>query len=139
MNATMKMLILSSLLAAAALPVLGQAQAPDKNTGGTFVHTVFFWLKNPESEADQLKLLEGLTMLRQIPEIQSSYIGVPAPTNRDVIDSSYNLSITFVFDDGVKQDAYQVHPTHLKFIDQYAHLWDRVVVYDAIDAGSPKQ
>ncbi|MCU0324646.1 MAG: Dabb family protein [Spirosomaceae bacterium] len=96
-----------------------------------FVHTVFFWLKNPNSEADQQALHEGLLELATIDLIKTSYVGKPAATNREVIDSTYNFSITFIFDNKEDQDAYQPHPDHKKFIDKCSHLWERVVVYDA--------
>jgi hypothetical protein len=38
-----------------------------------------------------------------------------------------------LFKDKADQDAYQVDPIHLKFVEQYAHLWSRVVVYDSVD------
>jgi len=30
------------------------------------------------------------------------------------------------------QDTYQSHPIHLAFIENYQHLWKKVVVYDGI-------
>lgn len=109
--------------------VLAQETSGQK---GTFVHTVFFWLENPESEEDHAKLFEGLTELSKISEILSGYVGVPAATDRPVIDSSYHFSITFIFENAAAQDAYQVHPDHLLFVENYAHLWSKVVVYDAV-------
>lgn len=97
-----------------------------------FVHTVFFWLNNPDSAADHQALRKGLDHLRLIDYIQESYIGTPADTRRDVIDYSYNLGLTFVFSDKAAQDAYQEHPIHLKFIEDCGHLWQRVQVYDVV-------
>ncbi len=98
-----------------------------------FVHTVFFWLKNPDNTADQQALRAGLEQLRKIAEIKKSWVGRPANTNRPVIDSSYSFSITFVFDNPADQDVYQTHADHLKFIADCAHLWERVQVYDAVE------
>jgi hypothetical protein len=95
------------------------------------VHTVFFWLKNPDREADRQALHDGLGLLKTVPEIKIAYIGAPAATRRPVIDSSYDWSITFVFETASDQDVYQVHPIHLQFIATCAHLWERVQVYDA--------
>lgn len=126
----MKALVLLLLLGLMAPSVEARDTMPPEK--GKFVHTVFFWLKNKDSEADRQKLYEGLTKLSQIELIETAYVGVPATTNRDVIDRSYDFSITFVFPDPETQDAYQVHPDHLKFVEEYGHLWERVVVYDAI-------
>ncbi len=95
------------------------------------VHTVFFWLKNPDSSADRQALRAGLDTLKAIPNISAAYIGAPAATRRPVIDSSYDWSITFVFATAAHQDIYQDHPIHLEFITTCAHLWERVQVYDA--------
>jgi hypothetical protein len=96
-----------------------------------FIHTVFFWLKD-QNEDNKNSLYAGLKKLASINLINQAYIGQPAATNREVIDSSYDLSITFVFDDKSKQDIYQDHPDHLTFIDTCAHLWKQVQVYDAV-------
>lgn len=101
------------------------------NLKSGFVHTVYFWLKNPENEANQQQLLQGLKKLSSIEEIRDAYIGKPAETRREVIDSTYSLSITFVFDNAEDQDVYQSHIEHLKFIDDCSHLWQKVQVYDA--------
>ncbi len=137
----MKYLIFSLLLTTAAGPTLAQRTTvrPEITSidasimnDGNFVHTVFFWLKDKSSDADRRLLYQGLQKLSQIDLIRKGYVGVPAPTNRDVIDRSYDYSITFVFRDKTEQDAYQVHPDHLKFVEDYSHLWERVVVYDAV-------
>ncbi len=96
-----------------------------------FVHTVFFWLKDKTNETDHKALHEGLLELSKIDLIQTAYVGVPADTNRAVIDSSYQFSITFVFDTPEQQAGYQTHPDHLAFVDKCSHLWEKVVVYDA--------
>ena len=57
-----------------------------------FIHHVYFWLKNTDSLEDQAKLIEGLTALAEVPQIQHHYIGTPASTNRGVIDASYAVS-----------------------------------------------
>jgi hypothetical protein len=48
-----------------------------------------------------------------------------------VIDRSYAVSWVLTFDDKADQDAYQVDPIHLRFVDECSPLWERVVVYDS--------
>jgi|SRR6186713_258288 len=99
------------------------------------IHHVFFWLKNPQSKADLNALLQGLNTLRQIEVVRDLHIGIPASTaQRGVVDASYSASELMIFDDIEAQNAYQSHPLHQKFIDECSHLWERVVVYDSIDA-----
>ena len=98
-----------------------------------FVHHVYFWLKNPESKEDRNKLIEGLKKLTAVKTIKSFHIGQPAGTNREVIERSYAISWLLMFNNAADQDSYQSDPIHLKFVDECAHLWSKVVVYDSID------
>lgn len=97
-----------------------------------FVHHVFFWLKNPGSKEDKDQLLKGLQSLQAIRSISSYHIGVPAGTNREVIDSTYSFSWLALFSDREAQDAYQVDPIHIAFVRNCSHLWERVLVYDSL-------
>ncbi len=99
-----------------------------------FIHHVFFTLKNPDSAADKQALIEGLNAMRPIKEIRTIHIGVPASTDREVIDRSYAVSWLLVFDNLEDQDVYQVHPLHKKFVETCSHLWSKVVVYDSVNA-----
>lgn len=99
------------------------------------VHHVFFWLKNPQSQEDLKQLLAGIKSLEAIETVRGMHVGVPASTEkREVIDSSYSASELLFFDDLAGQDAYQVHPIHQKFVQDHAHLWSKVVVYDSVTA-----
>lgn len=99
----------------------------------TFLHHVFFWLKNPQSSADRNALVEGLKSLATCPDIQISHIGQSATTDREVIENSYAISWFATFADRASQDAYQSDPIHLEFVKNCSHLWDKVIVYDSID------
>lgn len=98
------------------------------------IHHVFFWLKQPGSVADRKKLVEGLLTLKAIPAIKQLHIGYPASTEkRAVVDNSWDVSELMFFDDLAGQKVYQDHPIHQAFIQNYSHLWTKVVVYDAMD------
>jgi len=99
-----------------------------------FIHHVYFWLKNPSSNDDRQKLIEGLQKLSKVKTIKMFHIGKPADTKRDVIDTSYSVSWMLIFDDKASQDSYQVDPVHLNFVDTCKDLWQKVVVYDSVDA-----
>lgn len=99
-----------------------------------FIHHVFFWLKNPSSETDRSQFLEGLRSLTDIETIKTAHIGVPANTDRPVIDKSYAYSLLLSFDDKEKHDIYQDHSIHHKFVQGCSSLWEKVLVYDSVDA-----
>jgi hypothetical protein len=101
------------------------------DSSGKVLHHVFFWLKNPESESDKLLLKEGLQTLSQIPQVKNLQIGEPASTvKRDVVVNDWQVSELMTFDSSEDQDAYQLDPVHLAFVENYSHLWVKVVVYD---------
>lgn len=107
--------------------------AVTENPTGQIVHHVFFWLANPESEADKQQLIDGLNTLREIEEVKELLIGTPASTlEREVVDNSFHVSELMIFESVEAQDAYQVHPIHEAFVEKYNHLWEKVVVYDMI-------
>jgi len=101
---------------------------------GMFIHHVYFWLKNSGNKEDKAKLVEGLKKLSKVNTIKKYYIGQPAATRRDVIDSSYDVSWLLFFDTAADQDSYQTDPIHLKFVEECSSLWTKVVVYDSVDA-----
>lgn len=97
-----------------------------------FIHHVYFWLNNSASEKDCGQLISGLKKLSAATSIQSFHIGLPAATNRNVIDTSYSVSWLLVFKNKEDQDSYQVDAIHLNFVATCKHLWSKVVVYDSI-------
>lgn len=99
-----------------------------------FIHHVYFWLKNTGNAEDLEQLIAGLKKLSKVATIKDFHIGKPANTDREVIDGSYAISWMLIFANDTDQAAYQTDPVHLKFIEDCAHLWSKVVVYDAVDA-----
>ena len=112
------------------------AMAPKTNANKyPVVHHVFFWLKNSGSIEDRDKLVEGVKTLSKIETVRELRVGVVASTEkRDVVDNSWAVSELMFFSDVAGQATYQSHPIHLEFIKNYSHLWEKVIVYDAIDA-----
>lgn len=115
-------------------PFLSKGLKKNTSNEGMFVHHVFFWLKNPDSSKERKKLLEGIKTLKGIETIRQSHIGVPAGTDRPVIENGYDFSLLLMFDNLEDQNIYQEHPIHLKFIDENSQLWSKVIVYDSVDA-----
>lgn len=99
-----------------------------------FIHHVFFWLKNAGSQEDRAQLVEGLKKLSSVKTIRQFHIGQPAGTSRGVIENTYAVSWFVQFDNAADEASYQVDPIHLKFVETCSHLWNKVVVYDSVDA-----
>ena len=123
----------ASAAAATILATQGTGASPAVNNYPKLVHHVFFWLKNPQSKEDVERLLKGLRTLAKIESVRGVHFGIPASTEkRDVVDNSYSVSEILFFDDTAGQKVYQDHPIHKQFVADCAHLWERVVVYDAM-------
>jgi hypothetical protein len=115
--------------AASALPLKGSENKYP------VIHHVFFWLKNPASKEDRDKLVAGVKTLSKIETVRELRVGVVASTEkRDVVDNSWAVSELMFFSDLAGQAVYQTHPVHLEFIKNCSHLWEKVIVYDAVDA-----
>ena len=117
----------AGLLAAASC-----SKEEQKGLGKLFVHHVYFWLKDPVNQEARAKFEKAARELVTVEKIVDYHIGVPAPTNRDVIDTSYTYSILSTYRSKEDQDIYQTHPKHLKFIEECQDLWEKVVVYDSV-------
>ena len=99
------------------------------------IHHVFFWLKNPDSKEDRDKLVAGVKTLSKIETVRELRVGVVADTEkRDVVDKSWAVSELMFFSNLAGQATYQNHPVHLEFIKNCSHLWEKVIVYYAVDA-----
>jgi Stress responsive A/B Barrel Domain len=113
--------------------LIGADHFEKKEMKNIFVHHVYFWLKNAGNTEDRDKLVAGLKKLSAVKTIKQFHIGKPADTKRDVIDTSYAVSWLALFDNGADQASYQTDPIHLKFVEECSALWQKVVVYDAVN------
>ncbi len=126
--------LIAGILTTSLLPISKKAAAGEIKLTGALIHHVFFWLKEPNNKAHKKQLVNALNNLLKVETIKLSHIGFPAETeSRDVVDHSYSVSYMVMFGDKAGQDAYQIHPLHVKFVEENAHLWEKVVVYDSVD------
>ena len=98
-----------------------------------FVHTVYFWLKEGTTDAarDQL-VTDCREILASVETVRQLWAAPPAQTPRDVVDNSYGVGLTVVFDDRAGHDIYQKHDRHNEFIKRNEAIWERVQVYDYV-------
>jgi plasmid stabilization system protein ParE len=125
--------IMTGLAAAGLVSVSKHVNAKEAPMKKVFVHHVFFWLKEPKNPEARRQFEKGLQKLIKVPQIQSSHIGTPVESPREVVDDSFTYSYMAFFKNKEDQDIYQTHPIHMKFIEDCQHLWQKVVVYDAMD------
>ena len=96
-----------------------------------FVHSVYFWLKDDLSESQRQEFRLAVDSLLAIDSVECGFVGTPADTDRPIIDRSYSLALTLVFQDREGHDAYQTAQAHLDFVNRYGTWWRKVLIYDA--------
>jgi hypothetical protein len=96
-----------------------------------FSHVVIFWTK-PEIPKAADELLAGMQRyLRPIPGALHFHVGKMVPSHRPVVDQTYQVALNLGFPDKQSQDAYQVHPLHVEFVEKvFKPNCSKVVVYD---------
>ncbi|MFN8415486.1 MAG: Dabb family protein [Cytophagaceae bacterium] len=94
-------------------------------------HHVLFWLKAETTAEQKAAFRKGLESLNGIESVEAMYVGVPAPIERAVVDTTYTFSLLIVFKDMVGHDTYQVHPLHKAFLEEFRVMFEKVVIYDS--------
>jgi Stress responsive A/B Barrel Domain len=95
-----------------------------------FSHVVIFWTDPAEPNAPDEVLAGAKQYLASIPGVTNFHAGRMMPSHRDVVDQSYQVGLSIQFESKKLQDDYQVHSSHLEFIDKCKAFWTKVVVYD---------
>jgi len=135
MNSLNRKTFLLSGVALAAGTVASAMPAVPAKIKYPVAHHALFWLKNPTSMEDRAKLVAGVKTLAKIKAVKELHVGIVASTEkREVVDNSWGVSEIMFFDDLEGQASYQTDPIHVEFIKNCEHLWEKVIVYDAIQA-----
>lgn len=97
-------------------------------------HVVIFWTKPGVPDAAD-KLLAGIReYLAPIPGVKVFHAGKMVPSERPVVDQSYQVGLYIQVEDKAAEVAYQKHPLHVAFLDNvFKQNFERVVVYDFAD------
>nr|WP_297763112.1 Dabb family protein [uncultured Muriicola sp.] len=128
----MKNMLFSTII----LLMLGSCAEEQKETANfdpSFVHVVYFWLKDPNNIEDRKALEASLKkFMLNSKYAQTKFVGVPPKASRDVVDDSFAYNLVLTFGSAEEQELYQNEEAHLLFIEESQDLWERVVVYDAL-------
>jgi hypothetical protein len=105
-------------------------QAPPKT--GNVEHVVLVWLNEHGNAAVKQKMIDAArTFPKEIPGILSMSIGDAVPSDRDIVDDSFDLALVVRFKDKAALDAYEKHPVHVKAVKEVlAPNASKLKVYD---------
>ena len=78
------------------------------------------------------ELLAGANhYLKNIPGVVHFHVGRMSPSPRSVVDQSYQVALNLLFPDKAAEQAYQVHPQHLEFVEKvFKPTCKKVLIYD---------
>ena len=99
------------------------------------MHAVVFWLRDdaaPETAAEMATFYQQ--RISHVEGVEHVFVGPPAGTDRDVVDSSCQLMSSLVFRDESAATAWQSDPVHDEFRERFGPAFERVVVYDSLEA-----
>jgi len=99
--------------------------------GPMFSHVVIFYTDPAQPDAIG-QLIDGANeYLRDIPGVHAFHIGRMFPSEREVVDKSYQVALNTQFETKEAQDEYQVHPRHIEFVEKvFKKVCQKVIVYD---------
>lgn len=96
-----------------------------------FSHIVIFWTDPAQADAADQVIAGANKYLKGIPGLTHFHIGKMVGSARPVVDQTYQVALNAVFTSKQAEDAYQIHPEHLKFVAEFVKPYvKKVTVYD---------
>lgn len=97
---------------------------------GSVDHVVLVWLRQPGNADDKQTLVELGNQLRTIPGIRFLDSGTALPSERPIVDDSFDIGFVMRFDSPAALENHAVHPKHVKARDELLRLSRKILVYD---------
>lgn len=90
------------------------------------------WFKAGTSQADIEKIMQETKQLKDdIPQIKSLNLGRAIPSNRKIVDDSFDLGIQLQFANQADMETYLTHPKHIAFVKTFVKpKLAKLLVYD---------
>ena len=94
-------------------------------------HIVLCWLKEPGNPQNISKIIRMTQSFEKIPGVLEARAGVVVPSDRKVVDDSFDIGILIVVRDQDALQEYLDHPIHQKAKEEtLLPLVEKVLVYD---------
>lgn len=122
------------LSVAAALLVSACSTCPFAPKSGEIDHIVLAWLKKPGDKADQAKVIAASKELKAgIKEVQSLSVGRALPSERAIVDDSFDVALVMRFKNAADLATYEKHPVHVKAVTEVLKpLTKQIRVHDLV-------
>jgi len=97
-------------------------------------HVVVCWLNKPGNEEARRKVIDVSRGFSEIPGVTSVRAGRVIPSEREIVDSSFDVAIYLSFENEQKLFEYLNHPVHKKAVEKTLKpLVRKIIVYDFIE------
>lgn len=108
------------------LPGISGASA----SSGNIEHVVLCWLENPGDE-NRDKVIETTRELAAIPGVMDLRVGPALPSDREVVDDSFDVGISMSFRNHDEMEKYIDHEEHVRRLKEvFLPLCREIRVYD---------
>ncbi len=100
-------------------------------SSGQVDHIVIAWLKQPGNKTARRDFVRITKSFADLPGVLSHDVGVVLPSQRKVVDSSFDVAAVIRFKDKAALMAYLKHPKHKKAVKELLKpLVKKLAVYD---------
>jgi hypothetical protein len=109
-------------------------QGEPTDDGKKLRHIVVVWLKKNKDSYQQAKLLQAGRDLRAIEGVESIAMGRCIPSDRPIVDSTFDVAYIMNFKDQTALQNYLQHPKHVQAVKTILKpLAKKILVYDFMD------
>ena len=106
--------------------------APASTPVNRVEHIVLVWLKKPGAQADRDKIIAASKELKaSIPEVRRLSVGPALPSDRPVVDDSFDVALVMAFENPEDLARYEASSAHQKAVKEtLGPLASKIVVHD---------
>jgi heme-degrading monooxygenase HmoA len=96
-------------------------------------HVVMVWLKEPGNTQQREAFIKASEQLNDLPGIVNRHVGVVLPSDRKIVDDTFDVAVSVTMESEEALKAYLKNPKHKKILhDKIKPLINRTVAYDFI-------
>ncbi|HYQ71882.1 MAG TPA: Dabb family protein [Gammaproteobacteria bacterium] len=100
-------------------------------TAEALEHIVIVWLQEPGNAAQRARIVSESRILRKIPGVTGLRAGSMQPSERPIVDSSFDVALIVSLEDASRMADYLSHPVHVKLVEETLKpLVKKIRVYD---------
>lgn len=97
-------------------------------------HIVLCWLKEPGNMEQRQQIFNISKSFNEIPGVIEVKVGEAIPSERNIVDDSFDVCIIFTFANVADMNAYLAHPTHQTALDNTIKpLVSKILIYDFLE------